>query len=262
VSNRKGSVSLKNPTCCDDIYYYKESEYVHLGVKGKTYELTDTKKSVDTLITSSITLSLVLLYDSVESREVTIKSILPEKNGDYFFDLEKGKEYTLKANAKDFYLQTYDISTKNIEKSDTIEKNFFMEKMSNHPIIIKNIYYQFDKFVLLDSSKTVIDTTMLNILNDNADIKVEIGSYTDSRGSDFYNQRLSQQRAQSVVNYLVGKGVKRSRLVAKGYGETNPIAPNINKNGSDNPNGRQMNRRTEFKIIGKIEGVSEIIYKR
>ena len=259
VSNRKGSVSLKNPTCCDDIYYYKENERVHLGVKGKTFELKD---SVDTLITSSITLSLVLLYDSVESGEVVIKSILSEKNGDYFFDLEKGKDYTLKANAKEYYLQTFDISTKNVEKSDTLVKDFFMSKISIKPLIVKNIYYQFDKFVLLDSSKTVIDTTMLNILIDNPDIKVEIGSHTDSRGSNLYNQILSQQRAQSVVNYLVGKGVASKRLVAKGYGETKPIVPNRNEDGSDNPSGRQMNRRTEFKILGKIEGVSEIIYKR
>lgn len=262
VSNRKGSVSLKNPTCCDDIYYYKEIEHVHLGVKGKTFELKESKQSLDTLITNAITLSLVLLYDSIENGEVVIKSILPEKNGDYLFDLEKGKEYTLKANATDFYLQTYDISTKNVEESDTLEKDFFMKKIPNHPIIVKNIYYQFDKFVLLDSSKTVIDTTMLKILIDNPDIKAEIGSHTDSRGSNLYNQRLSQQRAQSVVNYLEGKGINRSRLSAKGYGETKPIVPNKNKDGSDNPRGRQMNRRTEFRILGKIEGVSEIIYKR
>ena len=97
---------------------------------------------------------------------------------------------------------------------------------------------------------------------DYPDIKIEIGSHTDSRGSDAYNQRLSQQRAQSVVNYLVGKGIPRKRLAAKGYGESQPIAPNENKDGSDNPEGRQMNRRTEFRIVGKIEGVSEIIYTK
>ncbi|MAW65208.1 MAG: hypothetical protein CMD18_03335 [Flavobacteriales bacterium] len=262
VSNRKGSVSIKNSTCCDDIYYFKENERVNLGVKGKTFELKDSEMAVDTLISSAITLSLVLLYDSIESGEVVIKSVLPEKNGDYFFDLEKGKDYTLKANAKEFYAQTYEISTKNIEVSDTLEKDFFMQKISIKPIVIKNIYYEFDKFVLLDSSKTVIDTTMLEILNENPDIKVEIGSHTDSRGDDSYNQILSQQRAQSVVDYLINNGVERERLVAKGYGETKPIAPNNNKNGSDNPEGRQMNRRTEFRIIGKIEGVSEIIYQR
>ena len=260
VSNRKGSVSLKNPTCCDDIYYYKENDFIHLGVKGKTYEVQELKKVEDTLITSSITLSLVLLYDSLEGEEIVIKTILPEANGDYFFDLEKGKEYTLKANAENFFMQTFDISTKNAAESDTIEKDFFMKRFSIKPIVVKNIYYQYDKFTLLDSSKSVIDTTMYKILIENPDIKIEIGSHTDSRGSDAYNQRLSQQRAQSVVDYLVKKGIPRKRLVARGYGESKPIAPNDNKDGSDNPEGRQMNRRTEFRIVGKIEGVSEIIY--
>ena len=262
VSNRKGSVSLKNPTCCDDIYYYKENDFIHLGVKGKTYEVQELKKVEDTLITSSITLSLVLLYDSLEGEEIVIKTILPEANGDYFFDLEKGKEYTLKANAENFFMQTFDISTKNAAESDTIEKDFFMKRFSIKPIVVKNIYYQYDKFTLLDSSKSVIDTTMYKILIENPDIKIEIGSHTDSRGSDAYNQRLSQQRAQSVVDYLVKKGIPRKRLVARGYGESKPIAPNDNKDGSDNPEGRQMNRRTEFKVIGTIEGVSEIIYTK
>ena len=261
VSNRRGSVSLKNPTCCDDIYYYKEKDYIHLGLKGKTYELKESKKESDTIVTSSITLSLVLLYDSVTEKDIVIKSIFPEENGEYFFELEKGKEYSLKANSENCFAQNFNISTKNIEKSDTIEKDFFMKRFSLKPIIVKNIYYEFDKFSLLDSSKTVIDTTMLKILIENPDIKIEIGSHTDSRGTDSYNQRLSQQRAQSVVDYLIGKGIKRLRLVARGYGETKPIAPNENKDGSDNPEGRQRNRRTEFRILGKIDGISEIIYK-
>ena len=137
-----------------------------------------------------------------------------------------------------------------------------MKKFSVQPIVVKNIYYEYDKFALLDSSKTVIDTTMFKILMDNPDIVIEIGSHTDAIGSDAYNDKLSQKRAQSVVDYLIGKGIARKRLQAKGYGEKEPIAPNKNADGSDNPEGRQMNRRTEFRIIGKIEGISEIIYKK
>ena len=137
-----------------------------------------------------------------------------------------------------------------------------MKKFSIQPIVVKNIYYEYDKYALLDSSKIVIDTTMFKILMENSDIIIEIGSHTDAIGSDAYNQKLSQKRAQSVVNYLIGKGIARKRLQAKGYGEKQPIAANKNADGSDNPEGRQMNRRTEFRIIGKIEGISEIIYKK
>ncbi|MGZ4089526.1 MAG: OmpA family protein, partial [Bacteroidia bacterium] len=80
-----------------------------------------------------------------------------------------------------------------------------------------------------------------------------IQSHTDSKGSDQYNEKLSQKRAESVVNYLIGKGINPLRLKAKGYGESKPIAPNENSDGSDNPEGRAQNRRTDFKIIGTLD---------
>ena len=67
-----------------------------------------------------------------------------------------------------------------------------------------------------------------------------------------YNIKLSQRRSESVVRYLIEKGIDQDRLIAKGYGESQPIAPNKNPDGSDNPEGRQLNRRTEFKIVGSL----------
>ncbi len=78
---------------------------------------------------------------------------------------------------------------------------------------------------------------------------IELSAHTDSKGPDNYNQKLSEARAQSAVAYLVSKGIDASRLKAKGYGESMPIAPNTNENGSDNPEGREKNRRTEFKVL-------------
>ena len=262
VSNRIGSVSLKNPTCCDDIYNFKELHYIYIGLKGKIFEIVENKALIDTVPSKFVSLSLVLMDDSIEGGEMVIKSALPEDSGEYFFKLEKGKEYNLQANGENYFNQSFKISTEGIVESDTIIKNFYMKKFSVQPIVVKNIYYEYDKFALLDSSKTVIDTTMFKILTDNPDIIIEIGSHTDAIGSDAYNQKLSQKRAQSVVNYLIGKGIARKRLQAKGYGEKEPIAANKNADGSDNPEGRQMNRRTEFRVIGKIKGVSEIIYTK
>ena len=98
------------------------------------------------------------------------------------------------------------------------------------------------------------------ILQEHPTIKIEIGSHTDSRGGDEYNIRLSQKRAESVIRFLIKQDISNERLVAKGYGETTPIAPNENPDGSDSPEGRQLNRRTEFKIIGKLDG--EVIYDK
>jgi outer membrane protein OmpA-like peptidoglycan-associated protein len=91
------------------------------------------------------------------------------------------------------------------------------------------------------------------LMLDNPQIVVEIMSHTDSKGNDQYNMKLSQRRAESVVQYLVSKGVKVERLKAKGYGESKPVAPNENSDGSDNPEGRALNRRTDFKIVGKVD---------
>jgi outer membrane protein OmpA-like peptidoglycan-associated protein len=89
------------------------------------------------------------------------------------------------------------------------------------------------------------------MLTENPAITIEIGGHTDSKGTNAYNQKLSEARAQSVVDYLVSKGIDKSRLFAKGYGETMPVAPNTKEDGTDNPEGREMNRRTEFKILSK-----------
>ena len=101
---------------------------------------------------------------------------------------------------------------------------------------------------------------MFRFLNENPTTIVEVSSHTDSKGSDEYNVKLSQKRAESVVVYLTSKGIQADRLQAKGYGEEQPIAPNEKPDKSDNPDGRQMNRRTEFRIIGFLKE-QEIIYE-
>jgi outer membrane protein OmpA-like peptidoglycan-associated protein len=92
---------------------------------------------------------------------------------------------------------------------------------------------------------------LAKMLTDNPTVEIEISGHTDSKGDDNYNQKLSEARAQSVVNYLISKGIDKDRLSAIGYGETMPVAPNKNDDGSDNPEGREKNRRTEYKVTKK-----------
>lgn len=110
------------------------------------------------------------------------------------------------------------------------------------------IFYEYNSARITSDSKDIIDEYLLTLMKDKPAIRVEIMSHTDSRGNDDYNQALSQQRAQSVVNYLVEKGINRSRLVAKGYGESRLV--NQCGNGVDCTEAEhQQNRRTEFRII-------------
>jgi outer membrane protein OmpA-like peptidoglycan-associated protein len=94
----------------------------------------------------------------------------------------------------------------------------------------------------------VLDTVVA-IMLDNPNIIIEMSAHTDSKGKDAYNVKLSQRRAQSCVDYLISRGISTSRMIAKGYGKKRPIAPNTLPDGKDNPEGRQLNRRTEFKVL-------------
>lgn len=114
--------------------------------------------------------------------------------------------------------------------------------------VLENVYFAFNKAVVLEESFAALDK-LAQMLTANPSVSVEISGHTDSKGDDTYNQKLSQNRAKSVVDYLISKGIERSLLVAKGYGETAPVAPNTNDDGSDNEEGREKNRRTEFKVI-------------
>lgn len=123
-------------------------------------------------------------------------------------------------------------------------------------IILERIYFDFDKYDIREESVVELNK-LLVFMDKNPDVIVEISGHTDSRGSDSYNMKLSQNRAKSVVAWLKKRKVAAKRMVAKGYGETKHIAPNENPDGSDNPDGRQMNRRIELTIIGV--GGEEII---
>lgn len=128
---------------------------------------------------------------------------------------------------------------------DTVDlERIFPEK----EIVIDNIYYDYDKATLRPESLPVLDT-LVSFFEENSDLVIEIGSHTDSRGSDAYNERLSQARAQSVVDYLVDTGgVPREQLRAKGYGETRLV--NRCSNGVDcTEEEHQENRRTTFRVL-------------
>lgn len=109
-------------------------------------------------------------------------------------------------------------------------------------IVLKNIYYDVAKATLRDESVAELDR-LITIMEQNPTLVVEIGGHTDSDGSESYNQRLSQARAQSVVDYLLDASIPEERLEAKGYGEVEPIAKN------DTKENKQLNRRTEFKVL-------------
>jgi len=130
-----------------------------------------------------------------------------------------------------------------IKLSDTIKQSIIKEseKLKNE-IVLNNIFFDFNKASLRPESKTELEN-LIKLMNDNPNIKIEISGHADNIGSSAYNQKLSESRAKAVVDYLIEHGIERSRLSHMGYGFDKPIAPN------DTKEGRQINRRVEFKII-------------
>ncbi|NSW45678.1 MAG: OmpA family protein [Bacteroidales bacterium] len=279
VSNRKGTVALLNETCCDDIWEYRWTNFIQVAITGKIYAIKDStiyqqleKQIVDKNFIEELDSTTekvnplpdkkVDLYLQQGNERIYIKSISTNENGEFFFNLEPQKEYKILIDNYGFFNKEISVSTMNITHSDTLHADaIYINVIPLEPVVIKNIYYEFSKWNLTDSSKAVIDRTLYKLLVDNPRIVVEISSHTDSISSDEYNLKLSQKRAESVVKYLISKGIDKDRLVAKGYGESKPIAPNTNPDGTDNPEGRQKNRRTEFRIIGSIDQYSKIIYE-
>lgn len=130
-----------------------------------------------------------------------------------------------------------------------VDVNNNKELRVGQKIILERIYFDFDKYDIRDESVVELNK-LLVFMDNNPTVIVEISGHTDSRGSDAYNMKLSRNRAKSVVAWLKKRKVPSKRMVAKGYGETRHIAPNENPDGTDNPEGRQMNRRIELTIIG------------
>ncbi len=247
VSNRKGGNSLKNSTCCDDIYTYKHTEYIKINLLGNVSEMIDPNLAI-----SQATVEIYLV-DKKTKEKFLVKIVQSDKEGNFKTTVEANQDYAIIVKKNDFLGTNADITTKGITTSQDIAKNVLLAKKPKEPIRIPNIQYEFDKSNILEGSKIAIDTTVLGLMEANPEVIVEIQSHTDSKGSDKYNEKLSQQRAESVVNYLISKGISAERLKAKGYGESKPIAPNENSDGSDNPEGRAQNRRTDFKIIGVLD---------
>jgi outer membrane protein OmpA-like peptidoglycan-associated protein len=172
------------------------------------------------------------------------------KTAQFLFILTPGKNYnvTYESDNHLFYSENMEIPA---------NTNYYVIKRAiiMAPIVIgskitlNNIFFDFDKATLRDLSNVEIKN-LVRLMNNNPRLKVEISGHTDSKGSDAYNMKLSQARAQSVVSSLEANGISKNRMQAKGYGKHMPASPNTNPDGTDNPVGRQLNRRVELKIIG------------
>lgn len=170
-----------------------------------------------------------------------------DANGKAKVKLETSSDYDLFARKKGYLDMNRKFSTDN-ELTAELDIDADMQPIEkNIKFEVRDIFYDYAKYTLRGESMSELDK-LAGFLIENDNIRVELSSHTDSRGSDKSNQSLSQKRAQSCVDYLVSKGVPASSIIAKGYGESQPV--NRCKNGVEcSEEEHQQNRRTEIKIL-------------
>ena len=172
------------------------------------------------------------------------------------------------AGCRGFLNSKYELTTSNEEKNEVYRADFILASLTK-PVLIENIFYDFDRATLRPESTKALDE-LIKLLNDNPNVTIELAAHTDMKGADSYNLRLSERRAQSVVDYLIKGGIKADRLTPKGYGESRPktITKKIAKQYSFFKEGdilteeyilalpeeqqeiaNQINRRTEFQVL-------------
>lgn len=173
-------------------------------------------------------------------------------SGEFRFQLDGGSDFNVVGKKKSYISNIEKITTKGLNRSQALYVQLELgveEAVEGKQIRLENIYYDLNRSDIRDDASTDL-RKLIVFMQDNPALRIELSSHTDARGSDAHNLKLSQARAQSVVDYLVRNGVSKNRLVAKGYGETklvNKCANNVNCSEAEH----QQNRRTEIKVLGE-----------
>ncbi len=166
-------------------------------------------------------------------------------DGSFKLVLPGGFKYSFTAQAQGFISINDNLDIRTDIRYQELNLDLFMVPFEiGETVRLNNIFFNYKDYQLLEDSYFELDR-LIKILQENPNLEIEIAGHTDNIGSSYYNYNLSLKRAESVANYLIQKGIETRRLVVKGYGEKEPIAPN------DTEEGRSLNRRVEFKILKK-----------
>jgi OmpA-OmpF porin, OOP family len=239
ASNRVGSFSEKSPTCCDDIYYVT-STALDIYVKGLVY----VEKEGTRFVLDNADLVLKDNEGNVQRAKFDGKR--------FMFELAVDRKYDLSASSPGHVDSGISFSTMGITKSDTLQFDIMLKEETLIGFMVGTIYYEFASSTLTPEAPETLKK-VVEFLKDNPNTVIEVGSHTDNFGTALFNMNLSKRRSEAATNYLISQGIAKDRLEQKWYGMDKPIAPNTNKDGSDNEEGRAINRRTEFKVIRLIE---------
>lgn len=185
----------------------------------------------------------ILIIDN-NTNEVIYSTTANSQNGQYSVTVPVGKNYGMVIKKDGYMFQSENFDLVSSSTHQQINKDFEVQSIDvNSTATLNNIFFDFASTTLKNSSIPELDR-VIQFMKDNPNLKIEISGHTDNIGSFDKNLELSQQRAQAVADYIIDKGVEQARITPIGKGYSEPVADN------NTPDGRQKNRRVEFKIIG------------
>ncbi|MBL7884275.1 MAG: PD40 domain-containing protein [Bacteroidia bacterium] len=213
-------------------------------MKIKEAQLTILKGVITDALTKKPLEATIELIDNMKN-EIVASFTSNSSTGKYLVSLPAGRNYGIAVKKEGYLFHSENFDIPATAAFQEVTKDVELKNVAvGSKIILKNIFFDFDKATLRPESTNELER-LTKLLQDVPSLKIEIGGHTDSKGADDYNKKLSDNRAKAVVSYLISKGISADRLTSAGYGEEQPIATN------DTDEGRQLNRRTEFKILSK-----------
>jgi len=204
-----------------------------LWVRGRVFD-AKTEKGLPS------TLSLIDLQSRAE-----LSRVQTDETGSYLVTLPVGKNYVFNVNRKGYLFFSDQYFLRERAGDSAYRKDIPLQPIEvNAHIVLRNIFFDVNRFQLQPESQVELDR-VVQFLGENPTVRIQLEGHTDNVGSAADNQKLSENRARAVVQYLADKGIKPARMEAKGFGATQPVADNKSEEG------RAQNRRTELKVIGK-----------
>ncbi len=235
--------STEDPLIASNSIGFKEAD-IENKISMQTSQLTLLKGIVTDEITQKPIEAKIELIDNEED-EVLATFNSNSASGKYLISLPSGHNYGLSISADGYLFYSANFIIPKAESFREVVRNVQLQRIEiGKGIALKNIFFDYKKANLNKESKMELHR-LVNLMKKYPKLKLEISGHTDNVGDEDYNQKLSLRRANAVVNYLIKNGIESDRLVAKGYGFSHPIADN------DTEDGRQQNRRSEIKVIGK-----------
>lgn len=249
IFTTKSSFSTTGKTEADKLYYTLVHNDPRFSLEGYAINVKD-EKGVEGV--------QIKLFNKTNINQTDQVS---DARGFFKFQLDQQSDFEVSGEKNGYYTSISEASTKGLNRSTTLYVKLILsieEVVIGQTKILgketfggwefENIYYDLDKYNIRPDAAIALDK-VVDFLKANPTLQIELGAHTDSRASDTYNQTLSQNRAESAVEYIISKGIERSRITAKGYGETrliNSCADGVNCSEAQH----QANRRTEIKVVG------------